>query len=280
MKHPFLIILVALLLSPIDRSVAAEELLGDCDGIVWGAPVDADVAGLGHRDLEAMLDASRRMARRDPARAQWWARRAAFGAAHLLERGKTFSAGDLKRIRLIQIRGVEAAAEIWEGLEDRRPYATAMWREAVRLRLLVGPESDRYGAGLRHARARTAALAQEFRSTEAAIEARRAQIDDPFLDEEARALARVALARLLGDRGHLDEAVDQTRLATRALLEAHGPCEASLRAMLLEAIMLARAGDPDANLAWLRAAVVHRELGDHADRAVRHAGIELGRLLP
>jgi len=224
MKHPFLIILVALLLSPIDRSVAAEALLGDCDGIVWGAPVDADVAGLGHRDLEAMLDASRRMA--------------------------------------------------------RRPYATAMWREAVRLRLLVGPESDRYGAGLRHARARTAALAEEFRSTEAAIEARRAQIDDPFLDEEARALDRVGLARLLGDRGHLDEAVDQTRLATRALLEAHGPCEASLRAMLLEAIMLARAGDPDANLAWLRAAVVHRELGDHADRVARHAGIELGRLLP
>ncbi len=254
----------------------ADEPLGDCDGIVWGAPVPEDVDGLGLEGLADLLLSARRHAATDPARAQLQARRVAYGIRLQIADG-AIPAGRATAARRIEVDAVELAASIWERIEDRRRYAAEMWREAARLRLR-DPWLRSTDRGLRHALARVRALEWEFEANgiETEIEARRRDTLDPSHPPEARVTARLRLATLLRDLGDLDGAIEHAAVASADLLALIGPCDASLAAMLLEAELRARQGDSRADLVWLRATVVHRELGEFADREIRRMAVELG----
>ena len=264
-------------LSLIASPVLADESLGDCDGIVWGAPVPQDVAGLGLDGLTDLLNSARRRAATDLARAQLLARRVAYGIRLRLEEG-AIPAERVRAARRIEVEAVELAASIWERIEERRRFAAPMWREAARLRLR-DPWVRSTDRGLRHALARARALEREFElaELETEIEARLREIADPSRSPEARIAARLRLVVLLRDQGDFDGAIDHAAVASADLLKHIGPCTTSLNAMLLEAELRARQGDPRADLVWLRATVVHRELGEFADREVLRAAEELNR---
>jgi hypothetical protein len=267
-----LVFIISFIISP----SLAEESLGECDGIVWGPPVPEDVDGLGLEGLATLLLSARRQAATDPARAQLLARRVAYGIRLRLAEG-TIAAADDPHARRVDLEAVELAASIWEQIEGRRPHAVAIWSEAVRLRL-HDPRVRGSDRGLRHALARIRALEREFEANgiETEIEARRRDTLDPSHPPEARVTARLRLATLLRDLGDLDGAIEHAAVASADLLALIGPCDASLAAMLLEAELRARRGDPNADLVWLRAAVVHRELGEAADREIRRMAVELG----